>query len=233
YGTMMASRMPDFLDAYDYALLYNEARQNDGLLPFSSEADLLGYTNSSGANDQRYPDVNYYDYFLRDAMPFSRANLEFSGGNEQTQYALITGYTGAKGIETISTPAYDRFNLRGNLNLKITPSLSAFAGIAGIIGLTNSGDINSSQIFTKLSSHRPNEYPFVIDNEELAAASKVLGEAYIPPLGGSLLYPDNLYGRLLYGGNQLSQNFIGQGNFGLDLKLDKIAKGLGAKAYFS
>src|SRR5690606_28818655 len=57
YGAMMASRMPDFLNAYDYALLYNEARQNDGLLPFYSEADLLGYKNSSGANDQRYPDV--------------------------------------------------------------------------------------------------------------------------------------------------------------------------------
>lgn len=233
YGTMMPTRLPEYLNAYEYATLYNEARGNDGLAPRYSAADLAGYQISAGENDQRYPDADYYDYFLNDAAPFTRANLEFSGGDELTQYALVVGYTGTKGLETISPSMNDRFNVRGNIDLEITPSLSAFVGLAGIIHATNSSDINSGAFFSGLSSHRPNEYPFIIDSEELATASEEVGVSFVPPLGGSLLRPDNLYGRLMYGGSQQGQDFTGQGNFGLDLKLDKIATGLAAKAYFS
>ncbi|WP_066835699.1 SusC/RagA family TonB-linked outer membrane protein [Rufibacter ruber] len=233
YGTMMATRMPKFLGAYDYATLYNEARENDGLAPFYSETELNGYRNSAGANDQRYPNADFYGYFLKDAMPYRRASLQFLGGDNRTQYALVVGYTGASGLEKINTPTNDRFNLRGNLDLEVTPSLRAFAGLAGIIGMTTSADITSGAVFSRLSSHKPNGYPFIIDNEELRNLNAGVGVTSIPALGGSLQHPDNLYGRLMYGGSQHGQNLAGQGTFGLDLKLGNIIPGLAAKSYLT
>ncbi|MGV3538876.1 MAG: TonB-dependent receptor plug domain-containing protein, partial [Rufibacter sp.] len=85
YGTMMVTRMPSFLGAYDYATLYNEARENDGLAPYYTEAAIAGYRNSSGVNDQRYPNADFHGYFLKDAMPYRRASLQFLGGDNKTQ----------------------------------------------------------------------------------------------------------------------------------------------------
>src|SRR3546814_10727970 len=60
-----------------------------------------------------------------------------------------------------------------------------------------------------------------------------LGQEWVPPLGGSYLRPKSLYGDMAYGGFQEYQFFYGQTNFGLDLSMDKILKGLSAKGLFT
>ena len=56
YGVGLPTRMPEFLNSYDYVKLYDEARANDGLTPIYTR-DYDGYLNSSGPNDLRYPYV--------------------------------------------------------------------------------------------------------------------------------------------------------------------------------
>jgi TonB-linked SusC/RagA family outer membrane protein len=234
HGLMMATRMPAFLNAHEYASLYNEARVNDGLSPFYTDSDISGYMQSSGVNDQRHPDVDYYDYFLTNSVPVTRSAAEFLGGDDQTQYALVLGYIRGGGMEKIgTTSSNDRFNLRGNLDIEVTPSIKVFAGGAAVIDINKGGDLSAASLFSRLSSHRPNEYPFLIESEALQNEGGELGAPNVPPLGGSFLYSDNLYGRLIYGGFQQAQNFTGQANFGLEMNLDKAVKGLAAKAYFS
>ena len=48
YGIQPVTRMPEFLDSYNYATLFNEACVNDGIQPFYSATDLEGYKNSKG-----------------------------------------------------------------------------------------------------------------------------------------------------------------------------------------
>src|SRR3546814_5355069 len=88
-------------------------------------------------------------------------------------------------------------------------------------------------VFAAISSHRPNEYPFVIDDPVLAGWDVELGQEWVPPLGGSYLRPKSLYVDMAYGGFQEYQFFYGQTNFGLDLSMDKILKGLSAKGLFT
>ncbi len=40
YGVQPVTRLPEYLDSYNYATLFNEACVNDGLLPLYSDADL-------------------------------------------------------------------------------------------------------------------------------------------------------------------------------------------------
>lgn len=79
YGVSIVTRLPEYLDSYQYATLYNEARANDGLSPYYSHQDIEGYRNSSGPNDQRYPNADYYDYFLNNTTAFRKATVEYSG----------------------------------------------------------------------------------------------------------------------------------------------------------
>ena len=55
-GLNMARRMPEFLNSYDYAMLYNEARVNDGLPPYYTQEALAAYQNHT--DPALYPDVN-------------------------------------------------------------------------------------------------------------------------------------------------------------------------------
>lgn len=233
YGFSSATRLPDYLNSFQYASLFNEARQNDGFPAFYSQSDLAGYQSSSGENDQLYPNVDYYNYFLRKTAPIRRVTLNYSGGSTTSNYALVIGYTGAEGFEKIGkTPEQDRFNLRGNLNFKVSNNFLVFADAAGVIESRNWSGWNQDQVFAALSTHRPNEYPLLITDSNLLKLGSPLGLAYFPPLGGSLIHPDNLYGQLLYGGSTRHNYFYGQTNFGMDLGLNKLLKGLSLKSVF-
>jgi TonB-linked SusC/RagA family outer membrane protein len=234
YGASFSTRMPDYLNSYEYATLYNEARANDGLTPFYSDEDLQGYKNSSGVNDQRYPDVDYYNYFLNNSAQYRKATIEYSGGDETNQYALVLGYNGGDGLEKIGTkPVLDRINLRGNLDIQINKILSASVDAAGMVETRKWGTITNSSAFSTMSSHRPNEYPFVITDPVLQSITAEGDDSGVPPLGGSFHHPANLYGSFMYGGFSEFQAFYGQTNIGLNFDLDDLAEGLSAKAYYT
>lgn len=234
YGASIATREPHYLNSYEYAKLYNEARTNDGLSPFYSEEELIGYKGTTGPMDQRYPEVDYYDYFLNKSGSYKKAALQYSGGDQKSQYMLVLAYKGGEGLEKVGkTPTLNRFNLRGNLDFIINDFLSAHIGTSGYVENQEWGALNNSQVMSALSSHRPNEYPFIINDESLQS-SDGLNTNKIPALGGSFLHPNNLYGDLLYGGFSESQAFYGQANLGFDLDFsDLLFEGLTGQVYYT
>ncbi|MDR1336369.1 MAG: SusC/RagA family TonB-linked outer membrane protein [Tannerella sp.] len=226
-GIGLPAHHPEYLHSYDYARLYNEARANDGLAPLYSQSDLDGYRNSTGENDFRYPDVDYYDYFLRDYTSYHKATLELSGGNEETQYALVAGYTGERGLPKVGEePLNSRFQIRGNLDARVNSYLTAFMGISGVFDVKKGGNMDDGQLFSTLSGRRPNEFPLIIPEHYMRGDS--LG---IPALGASAAVADNLYGTLAYGGRRKDQNVNGKLNLGLKADLGALLEGLSAQGY--
>ena len=63
-GFQQATRLPKFVDAYNYANLYNEALVNDGGSPLYSNEALEAYR--TGSDPLLYPNVDWYDTILRD-----------------------------------------------------------------------------------------------------------------------------------------------------------------------
>lgn len=229
YGVGMPSRMPDFIDSYNYAKLYNEARVNDGLAPIYSESDIEGYKNSKGENDLRYPNVDYRDYFMRQSTNYTKITAEFSGGTNDIQYALIGGTLQSKGLEAIGErPQNNRYNVRGNLDVKVNDIITARMDVGAIVDFRSRGRLDHAQFISAINSHRPNEYPLLIDETIMPVDS--LG---FPGLGASFNKTDNLYGRMVYDGYVKDQYISGQSNFGLDFDLESIAEGLSAKAYIT
>ena len=98
---MHVTRTPKYLDSYNYATLYNEARANDGLAPIYQPGQLEGYKNSTGVNDLLYPNVDYINEFTRKQSFYRKATVEFIGGSRNMKYAMVAGYTGANGLEKL------------------------------------------------------------------------------------------------------------------------------------
>lgn len=229
YGANMNTRMATYLNSADYATLYNEARENDDFSPLYSAADIEGYRNSTGENDLFYPNIDHNSYFLKESAAFRKMNFEYSGGTDKSQYGVYLGYIGNGGLEKIGEDvSQDRINIRGNLAFDLTNNLKAYIQGNGIIESRQWGKLGQDQVFGRVNSERPNEFPLVIQDPNFIGEAASLGEEIIPPLGGSFQNRTSLYGDMLYGGNQKYIFFHGQTDFGLDWDLNKTIKGLSA-----
>jgi TonB-linked SusC/RagA family outer membrane protein len=224
FGAGLTTRMPEFLNSAEYATLYNEARANDGLTPLYSSEAIARYKNSTGENDLLYPDADYYDYFLRDYTTYSKATLNVSGGNNNAQYAFMAGYMGYGGLQQVGTkPRQDRFNIRINLDMDITNDISAFINMSAIMDSWKYSGLDHSSTFGALSSHRPNEYPFIIGEEYIEATKDG-----VPAYGASYQYADNLLASMENQGNGNDQFINQQMTTGFNFDLDDVTEGLEA-----
>jgi len=229
YGLSPASFMGDWLDSYTYATLYNEARANDGLLPLYSSSRLEGYKNSAGASDLLYPDVDHSGMLLRNAMDYTRVSFAARGGGENVLYAINAGYMSGNGLESAGQRLrVDKLNLRANLDIRINDFVKVRADMAGRMWIQNRGVVWGTDVFDRISKHRPNDYPLTIDP---SAIGVVPNDDGVPTFGGSELYPNNIYADMAYGGYATERYTTSQANVGVDFNLGKIVKGLSAEAY--
>ncbi len=79
-GFHTASRLPQFLNSYDYARLYNEGLKNDGRAPLYTDADLEAYR--TGSDPFLHPNVNWYEEVLKKNGPDFQLQPELPGGQQ-------------------------------------------------------------------------------------------------------------------------------------------------------
>ena len=192
---------------------------------------MNGYKNSTGPNDLLYPNVDYYDYFLQKQSMYRRAMIDLNGGSNKVKYSMIANYVGGNGFEKIGDrPDLNRLNVRGNLDIQVTDYLSVIADAAARLEMKNWSSVGNGEVFTALSSTRPNEYPLTISPDDLGMAPDEKG---IPYFGSSLRHPANLFADMQYGGFMSERYVTSQTNIALDFTLDKFVKGLSASAFIT
>lgn len=231
YGISPSTRTPEFLGAYDYATLFNEARQNDGLAPYYTAGQLEGYRNSTGENDLYHPSNDWHSRFANSLRMYRKANAEFSGGNRTMQYALFVGYTGGSGIESVGQKTdLNRLNVRGNLDIRINDFITAMANVAAKMEFKKFGGLKENELYTALSTLRPNEYPLTIASEVLGIDPNKNG---VPFFGGSIQNNANILDDMQYGGYSFNQSMTSQADIGLKFDFNKFVPGLTAGAFFT
>ena len=99
--------MPDPIDAYDYARLYNQALINDGLSPRYTHEQLSAYQN--GIDPYLYPNVNWKQELLKRKAALSFAELAFQGGNKNVKYYVMAGFLSNEGLYGETDPKRNIF----------------------------------------------------------------------------------------------------------------------------
>lgn len=215
-GIKMPSRLPGYLNSYDFATRYNQALANDNISVggYSQEA-LNAYKNHT--MPYKYPDVDYYDQFLNSSMNIMRVNAEYYGGNERTVYFIHSGYQNEGGLEAYGDKKtkFNAFTLQGNLDTRFSDNILLHANAIGYIGSKQSpGDFK----FETLSSRYPNAYPILVGRDSI---------------GGTSSWRDNPYAEQTQKGYRKENLVMIQADLGLEFKLDAIVKGLSFKPSFS
>lgn len=228
YGIGSAIDFPEFMNSYDYARYYNEARSNDGLPALYSDEQLAGYQS---ADRIRYADEDYYNStFLRKFSSQGRFSLQFQGGNENTRYFLnLTGMTSNSllNVGQGKKQGNDDFSVRANVDTKISSEIKLKVDLASYFGF---GNYARGDFFGNAASFRPNDYPIFIPVDAIPeSSSEILTSASIVNnsiLGGNQTYQTNIYGDLKYGGYRKTVNRVNQVNSSLDIDLSSVLKGL-------
>ena len=212
-GFNSPTSQPEYLDAYNYATLYNEALANDGLDPLYSAEALAAYRN--GTNPLYFPDVNYNKDYIKKASTFQRANINFSGGDDKVNYFSLLDYVKTKGLEKIGQEtASNRFKVRGGVNIKLTEKIQFNVNLSGTyqeLDFSNqNGSANQFNIFNYIASTPANAHAIAYNGNYIVSND----------------YPTNIENQLLYSGYAEGVNLNSQNSASLLLDLDGITEGL-------
>ena len=229
-GFQQPLRLPEFLGAYDYATLYNEALVNDGKSPLYTPMDLEAY--KAGNDPIFHPDVDWYETILRKAAPITNYNFTASGSNEYFRYFVLLNvlddrslYRKAGNVSDFSkNGTYTRYNFRTNIDVKLSKRLQGAVTLGGTIeDKTNPGTSeNTSGMFDLMSSIAPNAFPVYVSTGMYGGNSM-----YSNPLGDLMQT-----GYTSYNGRSLQAIFQLKGDLGFITPGLSVSGAVGFNTYF-
>jgi TonB-linked SusC/RagA family outer membrane protein len=204
------------VSAADYAILYNEARNNDGLTPVYTAADIAAYQN--GTDPLFHPNNDYSKYFLNNKATLDRYNLNIQSGNETAKFYVALDYQNEGGffntadLNTYSTNAgVDRYIVRSNVSLALNKSLTVGLNIFGRIQNSNQPGGTTSDVYSAIAFTPSNAYSIFNPDGSLS---------------GNSTYPNNIYGMLNSAGYRKSTARDLAADIELKQKLDSFIPGL-------
>ncbi|WP_231464855.1 TonB-dependent receptor [Pedobacter sp. Leaf132] len=221
YGVQTPTRVPEVVNSFEYATLYNQANINNGTPLTYTQAQLDGYKNQT--NPFLFPDNNFEDLLLKNSSVMTRQTLQVNGGSNFARFFVSAGYLSQGGIyKKFETPypsdqVFRRYNFRGNVDVDITKTTLFRLDLSGSFGSVNRPRYDNEPFFS-IVRFAPNLAP--IRNPDGS-------------WGTSIGLTNNPVAELTDNGYVVSYVGRSQGTFALTQKLDVITKGLTATASLS
>lgn len=136
YGWQHGLRYPDYINGYEYASLWNEARSNSEMAAAWTDEELQKFKNQS--DPYLYPSVDWVNEILDKDTYITTNNLSVNGGTDRVRYFVNAGYSSQNGLykEDVTNnyktnSNYTRYNLRSRTDINISKDLSLEVGLGG------------------------------------------------------------------------------------------------------
>lgn len=170
YGVQNPIRIPNYLNSYDYATLYNEAQLNDDptlgpdQLTYSAD-DIQKYKDHS--DPYGHPDVDWNKERLKTNAPMQRQSLSLSGGSKTVRYYTSFGMLDQDGI--LPNNNYKTYNYRANIDADVTKSTKVSFNLSGTKENRHRLPGGTGQGITAFVTTAPNAYPVRWENGSWAS----------------------------------------------------------------
>lgn len=156
-------QLPEYLGAADYMQVLDDILIDTGQQPKYS--DRISKTRS-GYDPDLYPDVNWMDAIANDYASNQRVTVDISGGTENLRYSFVAAAYNERGIlkrdkknEWDPSIKLQRYNVRSNVDLKLSPTTQLRFNIGGYLQDRNSTTQDISHIFQKAFVGVPHAFP--------------------------------------------------------------------------
>jgi TonB-linked SusC/RagA family outer membrane protein len=249
YATMEPTILPKYLDAYNTALLANQAQINDNLYFGTNtairwtEADLQAFKD--GSDPYGHPNIDWYSVLFRKYSHQTRSNMDITGGTQRVKYFMSLGYINQGGIlndfsegQGIEGNYFNkRFNYRSNLDINVSQNLDFRVDLYGNTSAVNNPFVATD--FSKVNAQKNDPfyeygsfqslapYAYPIENPDGSWGYSQLQKS------NSQYDGNNLVQRLTLGGYQRTYNDNMNFNTTATQKLDFITRGLSLRGVVS
>ena len=136
--------LPQMMNSYDFARFFNAANENGGGGAIFSDAriqSIQDYQNGKlgnktipvSANNPQYwgdgyatgnDNIDWYKAIYKSSAPSMDNAISVSGGNENVTYYLSGDYLNQVGLMKIGGDNSQRYNLTGNISIKLSPAVT-------------------------------------------------------------------------------------------------------------
>ncbi|MEL7589397.1 MAG: SusC/RagA family TonB-linked outer membrane protein [Prolixibacteraceae bacterium] len=205
---------PDWVDAYAYAQMRNEAAVSRGKDPFYNDDVLAKFQDD---DQDFYPNVDWYKALYKPNNLAKKGNFNIGGGGNVVTYYMSGGFYTEDGMFKGDVQGYDsnakysQFNFRSNLKADISPTTTLGLGFDGRYNTTTEPGQGAGSILDIINTTNPTLFPAEYSN----------GTAPIEDLG--VRNPFSVLNKT--GFKRIYQNVMST-NINLVQKLDFITKGL-------
>ncbi|PCE62546.1 SusC/RagA family TonB-linked outer membrane protein [Sediminicola luteus] len=215
YTTEITSTMPietpQYLGSYDYAVLFNEAKRNEGKAELYTEEDLEKFR--TGSDPITHPNTDWYADGLKSSAMQYQHNLSISGGSDRVTYFASGGVLTQDGL--VEHVDFKRYNFRSNVDFQVTDNLKVSLDLGGRQEIRNSPSNSIGSYFNGLNRNAPTTTAYYPNG--------------LPGLGFA---GNNPIEQAKSGGYTEDTNNIFFGNIGFEYQIPKI-DGLMLKGYMA
>ena len=221
------TRLPKYLDAYNYSVIYNEALRNDNPLTTQTftDAELQKFKDQS--DPLFYPNTDWLKLMLKQYAPQTQHNLNIRGGTKNVKYFVSLGYLNQTGLvkefeqssNISNNNNFSRYNFRSNIDVNVTPTTTVNFQLGGYTSVRNSSQITESDaganttLFSQVLVSAPNATIGMYDGKIITLDRSGNKNALQSLAQGFVDYSDN------------SLNI----NMGINQRMDMIIKGLSVR----
>ncbi|MDR0543044.1 MAG: TonB-dependent receptor [Dysgonamonadaceae bacterium] len=217
----LRNKMPNYLGAYDYALLANEAKEVRGDNPLFNEMEL--YLIQNHLDPDLYPDINWQKEILRETSLQQTYYVSARGGGQIARYFLSLGgsiedaaYKQDKSSIYSNRVGYNTYNYRANLDINLTQTTKVYFGADGYLSVKDEpGMANTDYIWAAQSMLTPITVP------------KMYSSGHFPAYGPNNAYSP--YVMLNYTGMSKNEDLKSKITLAIDQDLSMITQGLKLK----
>lgn len=174
------TRMPEYLGAYEYAKLANEAKVVRGDLRLYDDTELEIIKHQF--DPDIYPDVNWRDEILHDSSLRQTYYVSARGGGSLAKYFVSVGMSNESAAykqENSNYGGYNTYNYRANIDMNLTKTTNLYFGVDGWISAkTEPGNANTDMLWDAQARLTPLTIPVVYSTGEIPAYGA--NDAYSP-----------------------------------------------------
>ncbi len=152
-GLQSPTRLPELTDAATYAQVLNEIEIFAGRPTRYTDVEIQKFRD--GSDPIHYPNTDWFNETLRKAALQQRHNISIRGANDQVAYYLGGGFSNQDGVYKNSSTFYKQYEIRSNIDAKITKTFTLSADLSGRIEDQHYSGESASQIFWLLTRSFP------------------------------------------------------------------------------
>ena len=155
YTAQSVTTFPKPVNSGQYAQIMREAQINSGTAPNQTRFSDMDVQKYYAGNDPAYPNTNWWKEINRDWSPLQQHSVSVAGGSDNIKYFGLIGYTQQDGIYRTGDNVFKRYNIRSNIDARITKGLTFSMDLSGSMGTLDAPVRAQSDLWANFFNNQP------------------------------------------------------------------------------